>query len=223
MSDNVKKNLALWDRNYNWTADGNEWVGQAAVCGVPYETWKASLVSKLIAPFARKDAHTLEIAPGHGRWSEYIIEASSYATLVDLSPACLDFCRDRFADKRNVDYFLTTGLQLPKCAEGQIGFVFSYDSFVHMSADVIESYMAEIERVLVPGGAALVHHADVAELSTHKQEHIWQRSAVNRSTVRELAEKAGLTVRRQFDFWDEENKIGCPGDAITLLRKDRAP
>jgi hypothetical protein len=220
MSENIEKNLVLWDRNYKWVADGNEWVGPANTCGVPYETWKTSLISRLITPYAAKDVHALEIAPGHGRWSEFIIDACLHATLVDLSPACLDFCRTRFAGRTNIDYFLTTGVQLPKCATGAIGFVFSYDSFVHMSAEVIGAYMSEIARVLVGGGAAVIHHADIADADSHRQEHAWQRSAVNRAIVRDLAERSGLKVRRQFEYWDEVNKLGCPGDAITLLHKD---
>jgi hypothetical protein len=189
MLENIEKNLALWDRTYKWVADGDEWQGPANHVGVTYEAWKTSLVSQLITPYSAKDVHVIEIAPGHGRWSEFIINACLHATLVDLSPACLEFCRTRFADKTNVDYFLTTGTQLPKCATGAIGFVFSYDSFVHMSAEVIGAYMSEIARVLVVGGIGVIHHADIADPATHRQEHAWQRSAVDRVIVRDLAEQ----------------------------------
>jgi len=217
--ENVQKNLTLWDRTHDWVEDGDEWKSPATHAGVPYDVWKASLVSHLIAPYSR-DAHVVEIAPGHGRWSKYIIDTCLHATLVDLSPRCLEFCRTRFANNANVDYFLTTGTQLPKYASGAIGFVFSFDSFVHMSPEVIEAYMFEIARLLAIGGVGVIHHADIAALATYRQREAGERSAVNRSIVRDLAEKSRLTVCRQFTYWDEENKFGCPGDAITLLRKD---
>lgn len=219
MLENIRKNLALWDRNYGWEADGDEWHHPADQAGVPYEIWKSALVSHLITPYATK-AHVLEIAPGHGRWSAFIVEACLHVTLVDLGPRCLDFCRARFAEKTNVDYFLTTGTQLPKHTTGAIDLVFSYDSFVHMSPEVIQAYMGEIARVLRTGGSATIHHADVADPATHQQSHVGQRSAVNRSMVRRFAEQSGLTVCRQFEYWDEERKLGCPGDAITVLRKE---
>jgi hypothetical protein len=80
--------------------------------------------------------------------------------------------------------------------------------------------MSEIARVLVVGGIGVIHHADIADPATHQQQHAWQRSAVNRVIVRDLAERSGLTVCRQFEYWDEANKIGHPTDAITLLHKD---
>jgi ubiquinone/menaquinone biosynthesis C-methylase UbiE len=218
MLANVRNNLQLWDHDYDWTADGDEWEYQANSSGVSYGDWKSSLVSHLIEPYAR-GADVIEIAPGHGRWSEFIIGTCRHATLVDLGPKCLEYCRTRFAQHDNVDYFLTTGTQLPHHASGAIDFVFSYDSFVHMSADVIQSYMAEIARVLKAGGIAIVHHAQIADPVSYQQTYTGQRSATNSSMVRGLVELHGLTVSRQSAVWDEARGIGCAEDAITFITK----
>jgi hypothetical protein len=109
---NVRNNLQLWDQDYDWSADGDEWEHQADRSGVSYKEWKASLVSHLIEPYAR-DADVIEIAPGHGRWSEFIVGMCRQAILVDLGPKCLEYCRTRFIEHSNVDYFMTTGTQLP--------------------------------------------------------------------------------------------------------------
>jgi ubiquinone/menaquinone biosynthesis C-methylase UbiE len=215
---NVKNNLQLWDHDYDWAADGDEWEYQADRSGLPYSEWKSSLVSHLIEPYAR-GADVIEIAPGHGRWSEFIINMCRHVTLVDLGPKCLEYCRTRFAAHANVDYFLTTGTQLPYHAAGAIDFVFSYDSFVHMSADVIQSYMAEIARVLKTGRTAIIHHAEIADPASYHQTYTGQRSAINSSMVRGFAEQHGLTVVRQFRLWDEARNIGCAEDAITAVTK----
>lgn len=81
MLTNVRNNLQLWDNEYDWTADGDEWKHQAERSGVSYGEWKASLVSHLIEPYAG-NADVLEIAPGHGRWSEFLIAMSRYTILV---------------------------------------------------------------------------------------------------------------------------------------------
>jgi ubiquinone/menaquinone biosynthesis C-methylase UbiE len=215
---NVKNNLQLWDSDYDWTSDGDEWEYQADRSGVSYSEWKSSLISHLIEPYAR-DAEVLEIAPGHGRWSESIIGICRHAILVDIGPKCLEYCRARFAGQTNIDYFLTTGTQLPHHASGVIDFVFSYDSFVHMSAEVIQSYLGEIARVLRIGGAAIVHHAEIADPASYHQTHTGQRTAINSAMVRGFAERHGLTVRRQSSLWDEARGIGCADDGITLLVK----
>lgn len=221
MLENVEKNLHQWDEKHAWSKDGDEWSGQAKVCGVPYETWKASLVDSLIRPYLSADSTVLEIAPGHGRWTEFLVDAL-HVTVVDISPNCLEFCRKRFDEKTNIDYFLGTGFTLPRYMSDAIDFVWSYDSFVHMDRDVILGYLKEIRRVLKPGGRTILHHGDIGKLEGHVQsEHQGWRSGMNEQLMRDLARDAGLAVVSQFTYWDEAKMIGVPrfGDKITHLAK----
>ncbi|MFH0945547.1 MAG: class I SAM-dependent methyltransferase, partial [Planctomycetota bacterium] len=87
-----------WDR-YEWTHDGEEWDGQARYCGQPYDAWKASLLETFVQDDLQPSSVVLEIAPGHGRWSEYLIGKAGRVLLVDLNPGCIEFCRKRFADR----------------------------------------------------------------------------------------------------------------------------
>lgn len=220
MLDNVEQNLHQWDRKHAWSKDGDEWSGQAKLCGVPYDTWKASLVAHLITPYLHPDANVLEIAPGHGRWTEFLAAGSSHVTVVDISASCLDYCRGRFQQASNIDYFLSTGHQLPRYVGGTMDFVWSYDSFVHMDRNVISGYLKEMRRVLKVGGRAILHHANIENLDDHVQaEHQGWRSQMNAKLMRQLAEDAGLEVVSQFVYWDEAGKLGVPrfGDRITHL------
>jgi ubiquinone/menaquinone biosynthesis C-methylase UbiE len=220
MLENVEQNLVKWDQNHPWSKDGDEWSGQAKQCGVPYERWKASLIANMIAPFINPKAQVLEIAPGHGRWTEHLLAGSGHVTVVDISPTCLSYCRTRFQQAANIDYFLTTGHQLPRYIDDKIDFVWSYDSFVHMDRSVIAGYLGEIKRVLKIGGTSVLHHAGIENLDAHVQsEHPGWRSQMNADVMRQLAEEAGLEVISQFVYWDEEAKIGVPrfGDQITWL------
>jgi ubiquinone/menaquinone biosynthesis C-methylase UbiE len=222
MHDNVRANLRRWDEDHAWPQDGDEWTGQAQVCGVPYEVWKDSLVQHLIVPYVDARSVVLEIAPGHGRWTEHLARRAGHLIAVDLSPSCLDHCRSRFAERRNVDYVLTTGTALPFLATDRIDVVWSFDAFVHMAPAVIGGYLVEIARVLVPGGTAILHHANVADRDRHRQDdHPGWRSAVDAALVHELATTAGLRVVEQLVYWDEARKIGVPrfDDRITRLAR----
>lgn len=222
MLENIKNNLFQWDEKHKWSKDGDEWSGQAKLCEIPYEEWKASLIAHLITPNIHPDSVVLEIAPGHGRWSEHLIAGARHVTLVDLSAKCIEFCRNRFADKANVDCFLTNGLRLPHHCTGAIDFLWSYDSFVHMDETVIGNYVAEMQRVLKHGGKAVIHHADITDLDLHRQEeHPGWRSRVNAALIRDIVERNGLAVADQFTFWDQEKSIGVPrfGDKITVIVK----
>lgn len=216
-SDNVAKNLRRWDKDHAWPKHGDEWNRQAAACGIDYDAWKQSMVAHLIAPYAGPSV--LEIAPGHGRWTEHLIPRFGRVVAVDLSPSCIEYCRQRFTGAANVDYFVTDGTTLPDVA---VDFVWSFDAFVHMDRGVIASYLKEIARVLKPGGIAIIHHSNVADLTGHSQEDAegW-RAPMTAALFAELARAAGLTVEDQFVYWDAEKKIGVPrlGDRVTRLKK----
>ncbi len=211
MLENIAKNLEKWDRTFPWSKHGDEWDRQAAFCGIPYSEWKESMVRHLLAPNIRKNSHVLEIAPGHGRWTEYLVELAGHVTVVELSATCLDYCRHRFYNCRNIDYVLTTGDRLPQSAANQIDFVWSYDSFVHMDRTVISAYLGEIRRVLKIGGTAIIYHSNVDDPANHVQDTApgWQ-SAMSAELMRQLAVDAGLSIVSQFAYWDEENKVGSP-------------
>jgi ubiquinone/menaquinone biosynthesis C-methylase UbiE len=209
--------------HHKWREDGDEWKGQARLCGVPYDVWKQSLVDTLILPNIAPEKTVIEIGPGRGRWSAFLAQGSAFCTLVDISPNCLQHCRDRFSSLGNIEYFLTPGTSLPHSCTGQIDFVWSYDAFVHMAPDVVALYLSEIARVLRPDGVAILHHANIGNLSSHVQdEHPGWRSAVDNALIRHCAEQSALRVDRQFVYWDEARKIGVPnfGDSITVLRRE---
>jgi ubiquinone/menaquinone biosynthesis C-methylase UbiE len=159
VKNTVENNLRAWDERHNWRKDGDEWVGQAKYLRQPYDKWKMSLVEHFIVPNVKPDSAVLEIAPGHGRWSKEIVDRCSALTLVDLSPSCIEHCKEIFASRDHVTYITNDGKSLPGVADGSIDFVWSYDSFVHMDKTTIGAYLDEIDRVLKPGGKAIIHHA----------------------------------------------------------------
>ena len=215
---NVTANLKKWDRQHRWPEDGDEWKGQSVVCGVPYAQWKQSLVDHLIVPYVGTGMHAIEIAPGYGRWTEFLSARAAKLTLVDLSPTCLAHCRARFPD-RNLDLFQSKGSDLPD-HDGAIDVVWSFDAFVHMHPDVVREYIAEIARVLKPGGRAVIHHAGIEDLAAHKQkDHEGWRSAVNADLVRGFAVQAGLSVEAQFTTWADGLGVPRFGDKVSVLRK----
>jgi len=233
-----------WDR-YDWSRDGEEWDGQARYCGQPYEAWKAALLETFVRDELDPSKTVLEIAPGHGRWSEYLIAHAGRVFLVDLNPQCIEFCRERFGDRENVEYLVNDGRSLPGIADASIDFVWSYDSFVHIEREAIQSYFHELSRVLRPGGVAVIHHAGrrhsmlplgflrrlgppgrwVYRVLSMKLDTAGgddgDRSHVSRELVRRMAERAGLEVLAQTDSWGATGEFDCRrfDDAITRLRR----
>jgi ubiquinone/menaquinone biosynthesis C-methylase UbiE len=243
MNNSIEENFEVWNDKHKWPKAGDEWDGQAKVCRVPYEVWKQSLIDNLILPNVTNRT-VLEIAPGHGRWSETIVKFAKRAILVDLSPNSIDRCRERFCGYSNVEYCVNDGKSLPDDLSSEIDFIWSYDSFVHMNSEVIGCYFREFARVLVPEGMAIIHHANRRHLEfaflrnwgafgsrLYRRLSMgvsadtgdgW-RSNVSAEIVKNLAERANLSVEEQVQFWGD-GRCGVPrfNDLITKLRRPRS-
>jgi SAM-dependent methyltransferase len=222
----VRDNLAQWDARDPWTGEGDGWDGQARACGIPYTDWKAGIVARYLPLFPRQGT-ILEIGPGHGRWSELLIGQSGMLVLCDIAPNCLDACRQRLAGRGRIRTHLSQAADLPADLTAAVDGVWSYDCLVHVAPEECRRYLAEIARVLRPGGMAVLHHADrsrdgllcrvvsrfrhwrrggaenatVRDVATDQPgDHGW-RSPVSRSDMRAWARAAGLTVVRQESQW----------------------
>ncbi len=240
----VDWNKETWGERHDWARAGDEWTGMADHCGQPYDAWKQSLVDTFIVDLVPDGAKVVEIAPGHGRWTEHLL-ARGHVTAVDINQSCLDVCAQRFAHAGNLTLSLTDGASLPFVADGSVDVVWSFDSFVHMEAEVFRGYLAEFARVLRPGGRAVLHHAGMRPWSLRlvgvtrrlgapgrvlqrwagqgRWRDSGRRSAVSAPSVARWAAQAGLVVERQTQSWgsDGQYDVRKYGDWITVARRPR--
>ncbi|WP_218580002.1 class I SAM-dependent methyltransferase, partial [Methylacidimicrobium cyclopophantes] len=159
MINSIDANFRQWNDEYGWPEDGEEWKGQARLCGVSYPEWKASVVQYLLAPAIAPEATVLEIGPGHGRWTAEILPRCRRAILVDLAPNCIDYCRRRFAAFPHVEYHVGDGRSVSAVGPEEVDLVWSFDVFVHIDPESFSGYLRELHRVLRQGGRAILHHA----------------------------------------------------------------
>jgi ubiquinone/menaquinone biosynthesis C-methylase UbiE len=214
----VKWNLAVWDRDYKWPQDGDEWTQQAEYCGVSYEQWKESLARTFLIPYLKESTVVLEIGPGHGRWSSMMPQRVSKGTvhLVDLSKACLDFCKKRFEEHHNVQYWPTNGKTLPPDLNTKVDFVFSFDTFVHIEEPEVRSYVKELYRVLKPNGMGVIHHSGSP---SPEQRACGARSQVGTRLFGDILRDAGFYVIRQTSEWGAGCNVKLASDIITVFVK----
>ena len=147
---------ATWDSSTGWSAAGDEWSGP---WGGSDRLWWGTLLPRIHAfvPGER----ILELGPGQGRWSQYLRGFCDELVLVDVAEHCIDACRRRFADATNISYHVGDGKSLAMVGDASVDFAFSFDSLVHAEADVLESYVGELARVLKPDGIAFIHHSNM--------------------------------------------------------------
>ena len=198
--------------SWDWSSHGEEWTASAE--------WKQALIDDVLHALIPGGGVVLEIGPGAARWSAVLQPRAGRLILVDISDRPLALCRERFATAGNVEYVLSSGSDLPGVAPSSVDAVWSFDVFVHVSPVDQAGYLAEVARVLRPGGVAVIHHADGRNLGDLPSRGGW-RSPMSRHLFATLAEQRGLAVEAQIDSWGANGcyNLSAYHDAITVCRK----
>lgn len=151
----IEENLDWWNEDYDWRYAGDPW---SKPWGSAQRQWYGSIYPRIQAFLPA--AAILEIAPGFGRWTEFLLEHCETLVGVDVSPKCIDACVQRFAGRSAARFAVNDGHSIPMVEDSSIDFVFSYDSLVHVEAETLAGYLSELARVLRPDGVAFLHHSN---------------------------------------------------------------
>ncbi len=239
----IDQNYRVWDKDHSWRLDGDEWHDQADFCGQPYPLWKRALFEEFMRPYITNASHVLEIGPGHGRWTKLYVESVRKASLIDLSPSCIEHCQKLFSSFNHVDYFVNDGTTLRFIGDQTVDVVWSYDVFVHIERREFKRYLLECARVLKPGGVAVIHHPNTelslkflakaflinmtGPLRVKMANYIFGRSGnmgrslISSRMVRNMAQSSELTPILQTATWGPNHEYNCLkwNDAISVLKK----
>ena len=188
----VEANEAHWN-DREWPVGGDRWSRRWG--GPDYHWWG------MLYPRIREFLPTgtlLEIAPGHGRWTRYLVHLCDRLIGVDLATNCVEACRQRFADHPHASFHKNDGRSLEVVGDGEVDFALSFDSLVHCEDDVVQSYVRELSRTLAPEGAAFIHHSNLAayldpatgELPFRKGG--WRGESTSAQTFEQLCRDNGL-------------------------------
>lgn len=216
----VEQNREIWDGSYDWSRGGDEW---SDVWGGALPEWHVGLRPRIQRFLAMAEQGTiLEIAPGFGRWTQYLKGHCQRLIVVDLAQKCIDACKTRFMADQHIEYHVTDGKSLAMVPNGAIDFVFSFDSLVHAGKDVLELYLLQLAKKLKPRGVGLIHHSNtgayVRELKAQrmKNEH-FRDETMTAALFVEYAAKAGLSVIGQEVLAWATGNAGMLSDAISLF------
>src|ERR1700722_1275613 len=152
----VDENLDTWNERCDWTNEGDEWSEQF---GGTEALWWFVLYPRIhcFLPAPR----ILEIAPGYGRWTQFLKGHCSSLIAVDLAPKCVEHCKQRYSIDGHLEFHVNDGRSLSMVSDDSVDFAFSFDSLVHAEEDVLEAYLKELHKKLRPGGTGFIHHSNM--------------------------------------------------------------
>src|SRR4051794_3423566 len=155
---------------YDWKEAGEEW---SEPWGSSHAQWDGTIFPRICD--CLPTGTILEIAPGFGRWTHFLKHYCNQLWAVDKSTECIEACRQRFASAPQVHCCLNDGLSLGMIPDGSVDLVFSFDSFVHTSRNVVEAYLRELRAKLKIGGKGFIHHSNFGEYAKSQRERLQTR------------------------------------------------
>lgn len=201
----LEQNRAIWDGGHDWSGQGEEW---SAMWGGSAPHWWGSIAPRLNRWLPA--GAVLEIAPGHGRWTRYLLGNCETLLGIDLSGECVAACRRRFAGIDRARFEQNDGLSLAAAPDGAFDLIFSYDSLVHAEPAVLEAYVTQGLAKLKPEGVAFLHHSNMAALPPGTRNPHSRHVAVSGETVAAMVAAAGGRVLVQERVnWGQEELVDC--------------
>jgi len=198
-------NKGVWGSTYRWPAGGEEW---SKSWGGSEAQWFGSIFPRLhrFLPAQR----ILEIAPGLGRWTKFLIPACDEFVGIDLSEKCTDACRRTFADAAHASFFTNDGRSLAAAQDRSFDLVFSFDSLVHAEQDVMASYIPEILGKLSPIGVAFIHHSNLHACGNSIDNPHARAGTMSADLVADMiARNGGAVLIQEVVNWGCEHLIDC--------------
>ena len=205
----VEWNKQAWNDQFDWSQNGDDW---STPWGTPYGQWYSTIMPRIGSFLPAKNV--LEIAPGFGRWTQFLLKFSENYIGVDLSEKCASACKVRFPSAR---FEVNDGVSLQHVADGRYDLVFSFDSLVHADWDAVGAYIPQILALLGDRGVCFMHHSNLGDLKETSYGH--RSEDVSASMVRNEVElHEGVVLAQELITWGNIDKSDC----FTLfgLRKD---
>jgi SAM-dependent methyltransferase len=138
----------------------------------------------------------LEIGAGVGRDSLFFRENGLATRCIDLSPAMVAFCRQKGLDAQVMD---VAGLDFP---DESFDAVYSMNSLLHLSKTEFPAALAQIRRVLKPGGVFFL-----GVYGGYDHEGVWEQD--------------GFDPKRFFSFYSDEHIRREVAGIFTILSFER--
>lgn len=209
-------NIETWGTDEVWEERGDQWSWTSTEA-----QWHFVIRPRIQRFLPAKSI--LEIAPGLGRWTQFLTAHCEKFIGVDLSRKGIEGCRKRFADQPHAAFHHNDGYSLDVVGDESVDFAFSFDSLVHTEWDVVSSYLGELARVLTPEGVAFIHHSNLAALADQRIGLSHARATtVSGDRVLEESKTLGLSVISQERFDWGMGHLGLT-DCVTVLTRALYP
>jgi ubiquinone/menaquinone biosynthesis C-methylase UbiE len=140
-------------------------------------------------PYVRESDVGLEIGPGGGRWTQYLL-GFGHLYVVDYYDELLATLRKRF-HRPNMTFVKNQGTNFPGVPTASVDFIYSFGTFVHLDQPLIEAYLDNMRTILKPGGNIVLHYSDMTKIMARENRGFSDNDPVR---MRAMVAEAGFCV-----------------------------
>jgi len=144
---------------------------------------------RYVLPYVKPDQVALEIGPGGGRWTRYLI-GFSRLYVVDYHAELLNELRRR-CNRPNMRFIVNNGTEFPGVPEASVDYVISIACFVHLELHLIRAYLKSIHSILRPGGNVVLTYSDKTKVGAQLNATFTENTP---DRMREMVTTAGFRV-----------------------------
>lgn len=226
----IEWNKQRWGKQYPWSAHGDEWSHSFGSTSAHWFAFLLPRLQRFLPSTTAPQSRIVEIAPGHGRWTRFLLSHCRTFAAYDVSEECVSYCKSRFKqhiDDGTAEFFLTDGLSLSEKSDA-VDLAFSFDSLVHVERDVMRGYLVHLSRCLKPGRFAFLQHSNLAaypHLLNHNNAGPFNArgATVSAATMRQDAAEHGfITLIQEGLNHETEHMNNELTDCISVMQKPMA-
>jgi SAM-dependent methyltransferase len=148
-----------------------------------------SVKERFLLPYCDPAATGLEIGPGGGRWTRYML-ALDRLYVVDYHEELLRELRKNYSQP-NMVFVKNNGTDLPGVPDQSVDLVFSFGTFVHLDRDLIAAYLASLRRVVKPGANLVIQYSDKTKPAAQQNDGFADNDPARMCA---MVEQAGYTI-----------------------------
>jgi SAM-dependent methyltransferase len=154
----------------------------------------------------------VDLACGHGRHSEKMLELGRKVIALDVVPENVAFTKVRLMGREGLTVQICNGIDFRPVPDKSVDAIVCYDAMVHFDCDVVRSYIRDAKRILRPGSMALFHHSnyDGNPSAVHYGQNPHARNFMTAPLFAHFAHKEGCTVVEQHVMpWGDVPNLDC--------------
>jgi ubiquinone/menaquinone biosynthesis C-methylase UbiE len=150
---------------------------------------QAYMRDRYILPYVKSDQVALEIGPGGGRWTKYLL-GFRQLYVVDYHVELLNELRKR-CKRPNMQFIVNHGTDFPGVQENSVDYIVSIACFVHLEPHLIRNYLSNMYPILKPFGNVVLTYSDKTKVGAQLNPTFTENTP---ESMRQMVTGAGFRI-----------------------------